>query len=149
MDEGGFDRGFEFLEFGTDGIAGAGGVGVDDGGVGAGEDAVEGVEVGLADGVELVIVAAGAAHGEGLEGLRDGVDLVVGEGDHLIERIDRREAMQHHTKLRDADGAFVEAVLQAWLRQEITSSFHSINHLTPSIYSPYYRDWETDRKSVV
>jgi hypothetical protein len=28
--------------------------------------------------------------------------------------------MQHHAKLRDADGAFVEAVLEAWFWQEIS-----------------------------
>jgi hypothetical protein len=116
-----FDLLLELRQFLTLDFAGTWSVHINHGWMRAGEDAIECVEIGLGDGVELVVVAAGAAHGEGLEGLRHRVDLVVREGDHFIERIDRREAMQHHAKLRDANGAFVDAILEAWLRQEVTS----------------------------
>jgi hypothetical protein len=45
--------------------------------IGGAEDAGHGVVVGLGDGVELVIVAAGAADGETEEGAGGGIDLVV------------------------------------------------------------------------
>ena len=66
-----------------------GSIHINDGRMRAGEDAVKRVKVGLGNGVKLVVMAAGAGNGERLKCLGDGVDLVVGEGDHFIERIDR------------------------------------------------------------
>ena len=88
--------------------------------MGGGEDAEEGVEVGLGDGVEFVVVTAGTGDGEALEGFGDGVDLVVGEGDHFVQGIDGREAVEDHAELADADGAFIEAVVDAWFGEEVT-----------------------------
>ena len=71
---------------------------------GGGEDAVEGGEVGLADGVELVVVATGARDRESEEGLRDDVDLVVYITDLFIDGIDRLKAVLDHTEMAGTEG---------------------------------------------
>ena len=113
------DFSLEAAQLGPAGLAGARRVGVEHRRMRAGEDAVERVEVGLRNGVELVVVAARAGDGQRLEGLGHRVDLVVGEGHLLVERVDRRKTVQDHAQLADADGAFVEAAAQARLRQQV------------------------------
>jgi hypothetical protein len=53
----------------------------------------------MADGVELMVVAAGARDGEAEEGLGDDVDLVVHVTDLLIDRVDRLIAMFDHAEV--------------------------------------------------
>ena len=106
-------------EFGTDGLLEFGqaiAVLIEQGGgvyghlsrTGGSEDAVEGGEVGLADGVELMVVAAGAGDRESEEGLRDDVDLVVDVADLLIDRVDRLEAVLDHAEVAGAEGRLIE-----------------------------------------
>ena len=94
---------------------------IDDRRMRAAEDAEHCVVVGLADGIELVIVAARASQREALEGLGDNIDLVVGKGHHLVQRINRGEAVLHHAKLRNAERGFVHSdfLVEAGLRQQI------------------------------
>ena len=75
---------------------------------GGSEDAVEGGEVGLADGVELMVVAAGAGDRESEEGLRDDVDLVIDVADLLIDRVDRLVAVFDHAEVAGAYGRLIE-----------------------------------------
>ena len=88
----------------------------------AGEDAEERVVVPLADGIKLVIVAAGAAHRHAQRGLRDDIDLVVRELHQLIQRIDREEAMLHHAQAAQTGTTLHNARLRidARLQQQIT-----------------------------
>ena len=106
-------------EFGTDGLLEFGqaiAVLIEQGGgvyghlsrTGGSEDAVEGGEVGLADGVELMVVAAGAGDRESEEGLRDDVDLVVDVADLLIDRVDRLVAVFDHAEVAGAEGRLIE-----------------------------------------
>ena len=71
--------------------------------------AVEGVEVGLADRVELVVVAAGAGDRHPQERLGDDVDLVLGEADLFVEGVGGAEAVQDEAVLGDADRRLVDA----------------------------------------
>ena len=75
---------------------------------GGGEDAVEGGEVGLADGVELVVVATGARDRESEEGLRDDVDLVVHVADLFIDGVDRLKAVLDHAEVAGAEDGLVQ-----------------------------------------
>ena len=75
-----------------------------------GEDAIEGGEVGLADGVELMVVAAGAGDRESEERLTDDVDLVVHVADLLVDRVDGLVAVFDHAEVAGAEGGFVEPV---------------------------------------
>ena len=77
------------------------------GGAGVGEDAVEGVVVLLRDGVEFVVVAAGAGDGEALEGFGDDVDLVVGPFDAVFEGVDGLEAVFDHAEVGEGEAGFV------------------------------------------
>ena len=70
--------------------------------------AVEGVEVRLADRVELVIVAAGAGDGHPQERLGDDVDLVLGKAHLLVQGIGGAETVQHEAILGDADRRLVD-----------------------------------------
>ena len=119
-------------EFGADGLlefGQAGAVSVEQGGgvhghlarAGGGEDAVEGGEVGLADGVEFMVVAAGAGHRETEEGLADDIDLVVHVADLLVDGVDRLEAMFDHAEVAGAEGGFVQPLcrVDAGGRQEV------------------------------
>ena len=72
------------------------------------QDAEQRVVVGLADGIEFVVVAAGARHGQPEERLRKRVDLVVGEPHLLIKGVGRPEAVKHHPEVRRADRRFVD-----------------------------------------
>ena len=85
------------------------------------EDAVEGGEVGLADGVELVVVATGAGDGEAEESLRDDVDLVVDVLDLFVRRVERLVAVFDQAEVARPDAGFVDAFLgvDARLFQEI------------------------------
>ena len=106
-------------EFGADGLLELGqaiAVPVEQGGgidghlarAGGGEDAVEGCEVGLADGVELMVVATGAGHREAQERLADHVDLVVHVADLLVDGVDRLIAMFDHAEVAGAYGRLIE-----------------------------------------
>ena len=79
------------------------GVGMDQRRPAARQHAKERIKIGLRDGVELVVVAAGAGDGESEKRLRDHVDLVVGEGHHLVERVGGREPVRHHAEVPDAE----------------------------------------------
>ena len=70
--------------------------------------AVEGVEVRLADRVELVVVAAGAGDGHPQERLGDDVDLVLGEADLLVQGVGGAETVQDEAVLGDADRRLVD-----------------------------------------
>ena len=72
------------------------------------QHAEEGVEIGLRDRVELVIVAAGARHRQPKKRLRDHVDLVVGERHHLVERVGGRKPVRHHAEVADAERRLVD-----------------------------------------
>jgi hypothetical protein len=67
------------------------------------QHAEERIKIGLRDGVELVVVAAGTGDRHSEKGLRDDFDLVVGEGHHLVERVGGCEAMRHHPEVPDAE----------------------------------------------
>ena len=73
-----------------------------------GEDAVEGREVGLADRVELVVVAAGAGDREPEEGLADHVDLVVDVTHLFVDRVHGLVAVLDHAEMPGAEGGLVE-----------------------------------------
>ena len=75
---------------------------------GGSEDSVEGGEVGLADGVELMVVATGAGDRESEEGLRDDVDLVIDVAYLLIDRVHRLVAVFDHAEVAGAEGRLVE-----------------------------------------
>ena len=77
---------------------------------GGSEDAVEGGEVGLADGVELMVVAAGAGDRESEEGLRYDVDLIVDVADLFIDGVDRLVAVFDHAEVAGPEGGLVELV---------------------------------------
>ena len=63
----------------------------------------------LADGIELVIVAARARHCQALEGLRQHVDLVVGPLDPVLPRVHWLKAVLHHPPdARRAEQRFVD-----------------------------------------
>ncbi len=87
----------------------------------ADHDAVQSIEVALADGIEFVIMAAGARDRHAQERLRDYVDLVVGETHLLVERVGRGVAVLHHTKVPQAEHRLVqpELAIDAWLRRQI------------------------------
>ena len=102
------DAGFERGEFGTVAREEFGRVDGDLRGAAAGEDAVERVVIALADGIELVIVTAGAGECEALEGFAEDVDLIF-HGLHLIiERIDGLEAVFDEAQVGEAEDGFVE-----------------------------------------
>ncbi len=77
-------------------------------GPGRGEDSVESVEVGLADRVELVVVATGAGNRQPQERLADDIDLVVDVADLFIEGIDRLVAVLDKAEVAGAEGGFVQ-----------------------------------------
>ena len=76
---------------------------------GGSEDSVQGIEVSLADGVELVVVTAGAGDGEPKEGLGDDVNLVVHVLDLFVGRIQRLETMFNQTEVTGSNDGFVDA----------------------------------------
>ena len=85
------------------------GVGVVDARATRREHAVERVVVGLADRVELVVVAARAGDRLAEEGLAEHVDLVVDEPDLLLERLGRQVAVEDEAVVRGADHGLVDA----------------------------------------
>ena len=91
-----------------DGILGALEVEGAEGGAGAGENSVEGVVILVADGVEFVIMAAGAGDGETEEGFCYDIDLVIGEADEFVEGIGGSEPVVDHAKVAETEDGFVE-----------------------------------------
>jgi len=85
------------------------GVGVVDARATRREHAVQRVVVGLADRVELVVVAARAGDRLAEEGLAEHVDLVVDEPDLLLERLGRQVAVEDEAVVRGADHGLVDA----------------------------------------
>ena len=87
-----------------------------------GEDAEERVVVTMADGIKLMVMAAGARDGEPQCGLRHHVDLIVRELHQFIERIDGEKPVLHHAQVRWPDAALDDAIalIHARLRQQIT-----------------------------
>ena len=78
---------------------------------GAPEDAEEGVEIFLADGVELVVVTARAGNRQALESLREDVDLIVRPLDPVFERIDGLVAVFDHPHMGGADDGLIDPQL--------------------------------------
>ena len=68
------------------------------------EDAIPAVIILLTDGIELVIMTAGARNRQTLERFRHGADLVVGESNLFIERISGGKTVDHHSQMSDAEG---------------------------------------------
>ena len=95
------------------------GVGVDDAGAARREHAEQRRVVRLADGVELVVVAARAGDGLGLEGLPEDVDLVVDEADLLVQGIGGQVAVVDEPPVGGGEDRLVQAPLriQAGLEQ--------------------------------
>ena len=105
------DRRAEPLQRGALGLGTLGRIDGNQGGAATGQDAVEGVKVALADGVELVVVAAGAGDRQAEEAFGEDVDLVVGEGRLFVEGVGRGEAVRHHPVMGGAEGRFVDVQL--------------------------------------
>ena len=76
-----------------------------------GHDTVKCVVILLADRIEFVVVTARTRNREAKERLGHHVDLVLGRPHKFVERIGRREALQHKTIMRRADGRLVQAKL--------------------------------------
>jgi hypothetical protein len=104
----GADGGLEFFEGGAVEILAIWGIDIADGGSAADHHAVEFVIILLADGVEFMVMAAGAGDGEAEEGFGDDVDLVIGEGDLFGVGVDDAEAVGDEAELGGGDGGFVE-----------------------------------------
>ena len=73
------------------------------------EHSENGVVILLADGVELVVVAARARDGETLKRLGNHVDLVVRPLDPVLQRIHRLEPMLHHAEVSRSQEGLVDA----------------------------------------
>ena len=106
--EGGLDLGFQREEFGAVFVQQLRRVELHLRGAGGGEHAVEGVVIALADGVELVVVAAGAGDGEALKGFREHVNLAVHRLYLVVERVHGLEAVFDEAEVREAEAGFVE-----------------------------------------
>ena len=117
------DYRFELLDFRAVQVLQSGRVDVRDRRTAAHHDAVEAVEILLADRVEFMIVAARARNGEPQHRLRHDVDLVVGKSDLLVVCIRHPKSMRHHAQLCRADGGFIDAEfgVDARLFQKVAS----------------------------
>ena len=102
------DRGLQGGEFVAVLFEDSGGIDRDRRGQGRGENSEERVIIRLADRVELVVVAARTRNGQSEEGLRHGVDLVVGEADAFIEGVGRGEAVEDHAEVAESESALVD-----------------------------------------
>ena len=105
------DLRLESGEFGLVSGLTSGRVHVDGGGAATGHDAIKGVVIALTDGIKLVIVTAGAGDSDSQEGLGDDINLVFGGAREFLQRVSRREALQHKTIVRRANRRFIEAEL--------------------------------------
>ena len=87
----------------------------------ADHDAVEAVEVVLADGIELVVVAARAGDGKAQHGLADHVDLIVDPGDLLVVGVGHPKAVGNHAQLGGPDHGLIdlELIVEPWLFEKI------------------------------
>ena len=85
------------------------------------ERAEQRVVIFLADGIELMIVAARAGNRQALKCFGKYVDLVVGKLDAILPGIDRLKPMLHHAQLGNPEERFVDPVrfIAPRIRQQI------------------------------
>ncbi len=86
------------------------------------------VVVGLANGVEFVVVAAGTRDGLREEGLAEDVDLVVNEADLLVERVGGSETVEDEAEVSGADRGLVNAKLVVHARRREQVARHVFAH---------------------
>ena len=86
-----------------------------------GKDAEHRVIITLADGIELVVVAAGARHRQAKKRFAEGVDLIVNEANLFFQGIGRRESMKDHPPMCGADHRFVDSkwLVDSWGLQQV------------------------------